>query len=144
MDIFDLDLTGAAEDGAELIVKHPISGEDFTYLAEDGTLKPVKIVLKGNDSKAFRDRIDYFSRKSGRNDKKVYTIAEIEDRSSDLLAAVTVSWEGITWPIDGVKQNLPCTRENAKMLYKERPWLRHQVDEFVSETENFFKNNSSN
>lgn len=143
MDIFDLDLNSAAEDGAAMTVVHPTTGEDLTYVSSNGETRPIRIFLKGNDSAAFRNRMDFHMRKNGRNDRKQMSLAEMQDQSADLLASVTTGWEGVTWNIDGVKADLECTRENAKMLYKERPWLRKQVDEFVAEPENFFKINSN-
>lgn len=143
MDIFDLDLTGAAEEGAAMTVVHPTTGEELTYIDDDGEEKPIRIFLKGNDSIAFRNRMDYHMRKNGRNEKKQPSLADIQSQSADLLAAVTTGWEGITWMVGGVKQELTFSKENARMIYTERSWLRKQVDEFVAEPENFFENNSN-
>ena len=143
MDIFDLDLVSAAEDGAVMTVRHPTTGEDLHYKDSDGNMKPITITLRGNDSKVFRDRMDYHMRRNGGNNAKQQTLAELEDQSSDLLAAVTVAWDGVFWEVDGEKVELECSRINAKMVYKNRPWLRRQVDEFVAEAENFFNKNSN-
>lgn len=142
-DIFDLDLSAAADEGAVMIVRHPTTGEDMTYTDDAGNVRPIRIFVKGNDAPAFRNRMDYHLKKNSRNKRDGSTIAEMEDQSSDLLASVTTGWEGINWVIDGVKQELKCNRENAKMLYKQRGWLRKQVDEFVAEADNFLQSNGN-
>lgn len=144
MDIFDLDLGSAAEEGSFLIPKHPTNGEELTYTDSMGNVKPIRIFLKGSDSKSFRDRMDYHIRKNGTGNQKQQSLAEMEDQNSDLMAAVTTGWEGIFWQVDGQKTLLEFSRINAKMIYKARPWLRRQVDEFVAEAENFFNTNSNN
>lgn len=136
LNIFDLDLAANAEEGAAMTLKHPITGEDATFNG-----KPIRIFLKGNDSTAFKNRLDFHRRKSGRNDRKEPTIAEMEEQSADLLSVVTIGWENVPW--EG-GELLEFSRENAKMLYKKRPWVRRQVDEFVAEAENFIKSSSSN
>lgn len=142
-DIFDLDLTAAADEGSVMTVRHPVTGEDMTYTDENGQVKPIRIFVKGNDSPAFRNRMDYHLRKNSRNKRADPTIAEMEDQSSDLLASVTTGWEGMIWIVDGVKAPLACTRENAKMIYKARGWLRKQVDEFVADADNFLHSNGN-
>ena len=137
-DLFDIDLGAAAEEGEALTVFHPTTKETM-YFEEAGEKKPIRIFVKGNDSPTFRRRMDFLLRKNGKNESKQASIAEMEEQSSDLLSTVTVGWEGVYWK--GVP--LECTKENAKMLYLERPWLRRQVDNFVSEAENFFKVKSS-
>ena len=142
-DIFDLDLSAAADEGAAMTVRHPTTGEEMTYMNDVGETRPIRIFVKGNDSPAFRNRMDYHLKKNSRNKRSEASIAEMEDQSSDLLASVTTGWEGINWVIDGVKQELKCNRENAKMLYKQRGWLRKQVDEFVAEADNFLQSNGT-
>jgi len=145
MDIFDLDLGNAAEEGAPMVVRNPVTGEEMTFVDEMGETKPIRIFLKGNDSKTFRNRMDFHMRQNSKRKNKEQSLAEIEEQSADLLASVTTGWEGMVWPNEyGEKAELACTRENAKMIYKARPWLRRQVDEFVAEAENFLQTNSNN
>lgn len=130
MDFKTLDLTGAAERGAVMTVRHPISDEDLV----DGKGNPITITLLGNDSREFRRKMDEISR-NRQGKKKTISLAEGERMASELLASVTKSWSGIEW--DG--KPLECNYENALMLYRERAWLRVQVDEFVADAGNFFK-----
>lgn len=132
-DLFDLDLGVAAEDGAPMELVHPTTG---VVLETDG--RPIRIFLKGNDSATFRNRMDFHMRRNRKG--KDQTLAEMEQQSADLLSYVTTGWEGIMWQ----GEPIPFTRENAKKLYLDRPWIRKQVDEFVAEAENFFKGSSSN
>lgn len=132
MDLANLDLGSAAEEGAYLNLVHPISGEELEYQGE-----PIRIFLKGNDSDTFKKRLDFHMRKDGKR-RGEKTIAEVEQQSCDLLAHVTTGWENVIWEDEPLEFSI----ENAKMLYKQRPWIRRQVDEFVAEAENFFSTNS--
>lgn len=136
MDFKTLDLTPSAEKGSAMVVRHPVTDEDLT----DAKGKPVTITLLGNHSREFRQKVDEMSRRQNkRRNSDNLTLAEAERRAAELLAAVTVSWSGVEW--EG--QKLECNRENAEMLYRELPWVRTQVDEFVGDVGNFFKTPST-
>lgn len=50
---------------------------------------------------------------------------------------------GITVRIEGFAQNgepMESNRSNIYLLYKANPWLRDQVNEFLEDRRNFFKN----
>ena len=54
---------------------------------------------------------------------------KFEAEGIEVLAACTLGWKGVV--VDGAP--LPCSRDNAIMLYTRFPWLREQVDQFVSD-----------
>lgn len=126
----DYDLTKAANEGATLTLYHPKTQEPF-YDGDD----PVTITVKGNDSDEFKaalsDIVDAHS------DRKKGKLAQAETRAIMLMARVTTDWSGIDW--EG--KPLEFTQANARMLYRARPWIRQQVDEFVQEKANFGKGN---
>lgn len=129
MDLADLDLTAAADKGAALTLRHPVTDEDLT----DDKGNPMRITVLGADSGEFKRIIADLSRKAqGR--KKTPTLAEQERQTVDMLARVTTGWDGIIW--EG--KALPFTADACRMLYTERPWIRRQVDEFIADTSNFF------
>lgn len=128
MDLKNLDMRAAAEAGATMTLRHPVTDEDLT----DGKGKPVTITVLGSDSREFRRKVDEINRTRQRKRGNM-SLAESERAASELLAAVTKSWTGIEW--EG--KVLECTPENAEMLYRERSWVRQQVDEFVADVGNF-------
>ena len=128
MDLKNLDLRAAAEKGATLTLRHPVTDEDL----KTSKGEPITITVLGSDSREFRRKIDEISRQRQRK-KGTPSLAESDRMAAELLASVTRSWFGIEW--EG--KALECNAENAEMLYRERPWVRHQVDEFVADVGNF-------
>lgn len=123
MDLGEIDLAAAAEAGADLTVRHPVTGE------------PTDVVIRllGVDSPTFRQaqrlQIDAFA-KSQRPEPSV--------TRAQLLAAVTVSWDNVM--LDGA--DLAFSSENAVKLYthpRASLWLAPQVDQFISARANFSK-----
>jgi hypothetical protein len=127
MDLAPFD--GKADDGAEMVVMHPGTGD-----ATDAV-----ITLAGMDSRAWRAashklRSNVFS--DGADQDRVVKAFEMsEQHVAELLASVTLSWKNVK---DG-GPDLECTRENAKKLYVKYPWLREQVNRFAGNRANFFR-----
>lgn len=130
MDFKNFDLTAAAEKGATLTLRHPTTDEDLL----DAKGSPITITVLGNDSREFRRKMDELTRQRQRKKGNV-SLVEGERLAAELLASVTKAWSGIDW--EG--KPLECNYENATMLYRERSWVRLQVDEFVADAGNFFK-----
>lgn len=115
-----------AEKGSAMEVLHPV------------TLQPMgaKIFLAGFDSQRYRTAQNKMlnARMALKGGRRI-TAEEVDAQHINLLAAVTISWEGLEW--NGEK--LECTPENAKMLYSELPWLRDQASEFITDRANFLQ-----
>ena len=100
------------------------------------------IELYSVDSKEYREAIQKQSRKLLK--RKGFRVSSLEFQSdeeqearrSELTASVTVSWKG--FELDG--KDFPCTLENAKTLYDKFPFIREQVEFFISERKNFLGN----
>lgn len=118
MDLSVFDLEGDAEKGATLTLRHPVSGDDLD----------VTISLKGADSSTFQDAV------------KALKGSDPLDRQVALLSAVTTGWDGVIWEGKALK----FSRENAEMIYRKQPWVRSQVDMFISDRANFFSDGSGN
>jgi hypothetical protein len=129
MDLADLDLTAAADKGAALTLRHPVTDEDLT--ADDGT--PMTITLLGSDSGKFKRAFGDL-RKKAQGRKGAASDAEIERNTVNILVSVTTGWSGIVW--EG--KPLGFSEENAKMLFTARPWIRDQMDAFMADRSNFF------
>lgn len=128
MDFSKIDVTAAADKGALMHVEHPATREPLY----DKAGKPITMLLAGQDSRLWKSEQAKISEKyAGR---KKYNAASLQRDSIELLASVTLQWNGIEW--EG--KPLECNRENARMLYAERAWVMEQVDAFVAERANFF------
>ena len=124
----EFDTASAAESGAFLHLEHPTTGEKLY----DGDTA-VGITLRGQDSRTFRQASHDISNKRMERQVKKLTAEALERNTRELLAACTVDWQCIE--MNG--EPLKCTRENADRLYAELPWIREQVDAFVSNRANF-------
>lgn len=130
MDLAKLDLTASADEGSEMVVKHPITGSDLL----DQAGETVKIVLLGSDSSVLREEMKARARKQ-MNRKNKIDIDEAVKSSAEMLAVCTVSWSGI----EEAGEQLICNKDTATRIYLKYPWLREQVDTFISDRENFYK-----
>lgn len=105
----------AHEQGAEMEIMHPVTGQ--------GT--GVFLLIRGVDSKTFRDASIEFNRK--RMDKA----NEDKDIALDLTVAITAGWRGI----DDVEFSADAVRK----MYTDSPAIRAQVDAFFTVRRNFMK-----
>lgn len=131
MDMNDLDTVAAADTGATMIVRHPVTGDD---LMGDG--KPMTLTVLGADSGEFKRAVSDSAK--ARKPGKTATIADAERATVDMLTRITTGMSG-NWTWDG--KAFPFSKDNVKRLYTERPWLRQQVDEFIADRSNFLASN---
>jgi hypothetical protein len=125
-DLSQLDTAKASDEGAELELRHPKTGE---------VLGGPVIILAGPDSEIVRGAQRKLTNKRLKGRRTKVDAEMIEDEQLEVLALSTLGWRDIA--CDGAV--LPCSKENAKMLYGRFPWIREQVDEFVGERGNFIK-----
>lgn len=125
---FDLgELNSQTEEIAELAIRHPATGLDTG----------MKIQLYSVDSEAWqktimrlrKENLRYRDRREGTPQDK------LQDDSLELLAACAAGWSGVLE--NG--QPLPFTKANAKRVFKEFPFIREQVDEFIGDRRNFIR-----
>lgn len=105
----------AHEEGAEMEVMHPATGE----------ATGVFIRVRGVDSKTFRDASIEFNRK--RMDKA----NDDKDIALDLTVAITAGWRGI--------DDIEFSADAVRKLYTDSPAIRAQVDAFFTVRRNFMK-----
>ena len=122
-DLATLDTAKVAEEGAELLVSHPTTGEDLG----------IKIVLIGTDSKTFRDISKSRATASLKKKTREIDLDQNESDAVELLARCTKGWSGITE--NG--KDIPFNHENAVELYTKYLWLREQIDRFMADRSNF-------
>ena len=127
--VFDFaarDCAARAERGACLEVLDPLSGE--------GT--GVSITLAGADSSIYRNASSALVRRRLKNGSRTaFDPDKVREEGIEILAACTLSWKGVV--VDG--KTLPCTRENAVMLYSRFPWLREQAESFIADRAAYFR-----
>jgi len=125
MDLSQLDVQAAAENGANLEVRHPATGI---------VIPGMTITVLGTDSKTYRNAIKARLRQRVNQRKKNdFDPEKAEKEAVELLADLTVDWDGIS--LDG--QVLKCNRENCITVYSRFAWIREQVDEFIGDRANF-------
>lgn len=129
MDITKFDVKAAADRGAELHLLNPTTDEPL--YGDDG--KPVTIRLLGKDSREFRAALGEMAEKQV--GKKRTTLAAAETSGIELLARVTTGWHNLGNAEGPIKFSVDAARE----LYRNSPWIKEQVDEFVADRANFLK-----
>jgi hypothetical protein len=114
---------------AVMTVLHPVTGDPMDH---DG--KPVTITLASADSDVARAaRRAGITRRLANPSSKPMTADDLEKQGLHILAACTLEWSGIIWEGKAVQ----CGDAEAVSLYTKLPWLREQVDAFVSNRANF-------
>ena len=122
-DLAKLDTAKVAEEGAELRVAHPTTGEDLGIV----------ITLIGTDSKTFRDISKSRATASLKKKTREIDLDQNESDAVELLAKCTKGWTGIT---ENGKE-VAFSYDNAVQLYTKYLWLREQIDRFMADRSNF-------
>lgn len=129
MDLLKLDVINAANSGAVMQLTHPATEED---------LEGSTITLLGQDSDIYQKEIkkraeQSINNRNGRN-KKV-DLDEAKLKGAELLARLTTAWTGFS---EG-KTELECNFDNCVKIYLKYPWIREQVESFISTRANFMR-----
>lgn len=123
------DVVAKAEEGAELEVLDPVTGEAVG----------VYIMLAGADSAVHRKAVTNVSKRRLNGQKgfraKGFDPEKMEAENIEVLAACTLSWKGVL--VDGAP--LTCSRDNAIKMYTRFPWLREQVEAFISDRSEYLQ-----
>lgn len=127
MEFNDLLTKAAHEDGAEVSILNPSTGEDTGF----------KIRVLGVDSTAFQkaQRKIRMQAIKALTDKKEITIEDEIASEIDHLVSITIGWSGI----EHEGKSKPFSVDACRQLYTDSPGLRQQVDRFVSDRRNFIK-----
>lgn len=132
-DLGALDSVAACSEGAELQLLHPATFESL----------PIFIMLLGADSPEYRaaqHKGQSQAIRKAQSKGRTIDFDDIEERGIEVLAACTRAWR--TGDAPAIKlhgEELICNKANATKLYKAMPWIKEQVDKFVSDRGNFIK-----
>jgi hypothetical protein len=138
-DLGSLDTKKACDAGAVLELRHPDTGKGLGIFITLAGVDSEAYVKASNRIAARRANLNMTPARmkkvrAGRPvDVTEEDIGAQQDDGIQLLAAVTLSWEGVL--VDG--NEVACGQEQAVSLYSRFPWIRQQVDEWVSERANF-------
>ena len=132
IDLSSMDTVTRANEGVWMDVLHP------TRLT---ALPGTAIRLAGVDSdvyqKAQRDvqqaRLDNAIAK--RTPRSAADVDGIAQDAMEILIRCTLGWRGLVF--EGEK--LACNRANVRKVYTALPWLREQVDRFISNRSHYFR-----
>lgn len=123
MELNLLNLGTAADAGYDLVLEHPVTGEEL-----DGVIR-----IRGDKSKIVqqfaRKRITEMQKRErmqkGKGKSEDLTIEELEAMAIESAIVRVISWKNIK--LDG--EDIPFTKENAEMIFKEYDWIRQQTME---------------
>ena len=119
----DINSLIANEKGAKLHIIHPATNEETGIM----------ITLVGADSVEWKTAMRSIRTRSLQNGKRKISDEEAESMPFEMLAAVTLDW-------DGVEENgkpIKFSKEEALRIYKTVPVIAEQVDKFVGDRANF-------
>jgi len=112
---------------------------DVEITLPSGEATDIVIQVYGQDSDAYKkvSRKQQNSRlKDMQRGKKGNTTAEdIEARGFDLLVSCVASWSGV----ESGGKALECTPDNIRLLFKQLPFIKEQVDVAIADRVNFMK-----
>lgn len=122
------------EDAAVMPVRHLATGQPIK--SQDGSPVTITIACKDSDQfrRVLREQTDRRLKRTLDTHQRP-SADEIEAEAIELLAGCTIGWSGL----QNKGKEFPFSLDNARSLYRELPWLRDQVDAFVSDRANFLK-----
>ena len=128
MDLGRFDVKAAASEGADLHIKHPMTGEP---LFDDG--EPVVVRVIGRDSPVVREKMAQLDKRKAGGE-----VLSKDDEGIELFCAVVVGWSHIE--LDG--EVLECNRDSIRRLMTDprTEWIGEQVGPFALNRRNFAKN----
>ena len=132
MDLATIDLQALAEQGIEVRLQHPATGD---YLADDEG-NSLTITVLGKDSETWQAIAKRVNAKNASRykDRKIPASA-LENALFEILAECTVKWsKNVEYEGDPLK----CSKENALKLYEERNWIAEQLIEAAADRASYF------
>jgi hypothetical protein len=120
------------DEGSEQII-YQKNGEP--YVGIDG--KPATITVVGTESKRVRAALDANDRRAIRGRRQQTTPEDMRENRVNVAVAGSIAWRG--W--DDGTQDIPCTPENLRKLYRADHILQ-QVEAAITRHADFFATSS--
>ncbi|WP_416355560.1 hypothetical protein ACLNGM_15080 [Aureimonas phyllosphaerae] len=130
-DLASLDaLKSNQDEGMELQIKHPISGDPIGLTLRVSGYE--SDVVKRLQRKQQNERLH-------KRSKKV-TVEEIERAGREVIVASVLSWQGdADFELDGQPIG-ECNKEAVEALIRRFPFIGQQIDDFAGDQSNFLSN----
>ena len=125
MEIGELTTRKAHEEGAEIAIRLPETGETSDFV----------IKVQGIDSKAWRTAQKAAQRAIVKKVADGVAITDFDEFELNTLVACTIGWTGLAK--DGKEYKF--TPKRCRELYENAPHVRDQVDTFIGRRVNFTK-----
>lgn len=133
IDVDKLSPLDKAEQGAWMLVYHPVTGDLLTYETPEGETKPCRMKYLGADSKKIRKMQHKYNNALVKAAAMGRASDEVEDRNLELAIAACVDMEGF-----GSEGRLwPYNETYVKSLHEKLPWLVDQAIAFINKVEPF-------
>lgn len=123
VDLSIYDTTKTSADGVWMELENPKDSEPLG----------VHFKLLGSDSEEYNKQVRKNNDKRIKKGMKNLKSETLEAEGLELLVACTVDWQDVM----DEGEELECTKENVRKVYKKYPWIKDQVDEFVGDRSNF-------
>ncbi len=125
--VLDLaDIASKTQNEARFEILHPSTGA--------GT--GIYFTVHSPDSKEYRkfqSTVQNRNLQISRKNSNRLDMEQIAAGALDLLVWSVKGWENVQWS----KTELECTETNVRMVFERLPWIKEQVDEFISRRANF-------
>lgn len=129
------DTQSAAELGAKMELKHPVTGETAYY--NDNEKKPITIKLRGTDSGEYEKELQKIARQQKGKKSNDVDIEQAKRQSCEIYAKLTLGWENM--PKAEGEGTQEFSKDAAFELYMKFKDIRVQVGNFITEKANFIK-----
>jgi len=123
VDLSQFDTKKTSEEGVWVEIESPIDGEPLG----------IHFKILGSDSEVYNKQIRKNKDKMMKQGMRNIKSENLEVEEIELLVACTVDWDNI---VDN-GEKLECTKENVRCVYKNYPWIKDQVDDFIGDRSNF-------
>ena len=130
----DLSLLAYCEEPVNLVLKHPITGNEIVNDNETQPMLKMMSMEREEVKQLRRDFQDKANKKTSLRKDFIPALA-YEKLATTIILACLKGWDNVF--LGG--EELAYSRENAKKLLAKLPWVEAQITEFLQEEANFIK-----
>lgn len=135
-DLSELDIVAEGDAPQPLDLVSPIDGA----VIRSATGEPVTLYVLSSYSNTMQRYADDQANKAARHAKQP-TAEDLRERALSFTARLLIArpWTGVEWKGEA----LACNLVNAKLLMRQLPWARRQVEAFAAQEGNFLGGSSA-
>lgn len=138
-DLANMDTVAACNEGSEIELRHPVTNEPLgifwtVYGVHSDTYREYWREIANE-----RIRKEEMAKKRGRG-SEILTAESVEEQGIDFLTVCSKGWRTGDKPTITLRnEELAFNVPNVKKVLSGFPWVRKQIDEGISDLENFMK-----